>query len=110
MGRDRAGLAADELIMDLTERECRSALLMLAHATTSPGGDDADNDDPGLNPTQAAVAENAARTAILMVLEQTRSIAIPAPALEVTGQRRIRPAAAQARSPRKPPGGPDMIA
>lgn len=57
MERDPAELAADELIMDPAEREGRSPLLMLAHATRSPtrklsGCDDGtypaicDTDDP----------------------------------------------------------------
>jgi hypothetical protein len=84
----------DELIMGLTERECRSALLMLAYATTSLTSEDDDedddtDDDEGLNLMQAAIAEDAARTAIRAVLAETRGIAIHAPALEVRG--RFRP-------------------
>jgi hypothetical protein len=67
---------ADELIMGLTEKECRSALLMLAHATTSlTAENDDDDDDAGLNPTQAAIAEDTARAAIRQVLRQTRGLA-----------------------------------
>jgi hypothetical protein len=77
----------NELIMGLTERECRSALLMLACATTSLTSEDADDDD-GLNLVQAAVAEDAARTAIRAVLAETRGIPVPTPALEVRGKPR----------------------
>lgn len=110
MGRDLAGSCrqqdADELIMGLTEREARSALLMLAYATTSLGDDDADT-DAGLNATQAAIAEDAARMAIRAVLAQTRGIAAPAPAAEVpAGARRaVKPTRSS-----EPRGLPDIIA
>ena len=82
-------MPADELVMGLTEKECRSALLMLARATTSLAGDDSDDDD-GLNFTQAAITEDATRTAIHQVLMQTRGLQAATPGLEVH-TRRLRP-------------------
>ena len=99
-----------ELIMSLTEKECRSALLMLAYASTSLTGDEDDeDDDTGLNNIQAAIAEDAARTAIRAVLAETRGIAVPAPALEVyrrgvrSGMRRVRAAARTSRTTSRDP-------
>jgi hypothetical protein len=112
MGNVNGNVHEDELIMGLTEKECRSALLMLAHATTSLTGDEGAedvDDDGGLNPVQAAIAEDAARTAIRVVLAHTRGIAIPGPAFEVGGEPRPRPAR-QTGSRREREELPDIIA
>ena len=111
MGLINGQVHEDEVIMGLTERECRSALLMLACATTSLTGEDDDAaDHDGLNPVQAAIAEDAARTAIRAVLALTRRIAIPAPALEVGGEPRpptdTRRSTAQRRTSHWPVCGP----
>jgi hypothetical protein len=53
--------STDSLIMDLTEQECRAALLILAHATTSLGCDG------------ARQVEEATVTAISEVLAKTRA-------------------------------------
>lgn len=58
----------DELIMGMTKRESRSALLMLANAVESLTGDDDQDGDIGLNAVQAAIAEDAARAAIRVEL------------------------------------------
>lgn len=112
MGGDLAELCRQqvtaELIMSLTEKECRSALLMLAYASTSLTGDEDDeDDDTGLNNIQAAIAEDAARTAIRAVLAETRGIAVPAPALEVY-RRGVR--SVHETGPRSGPDQPDNIA
>ena len=110
MGTINGQVHEDELIMGLTERECRSALLMLAYATTSLAGEDDDaDDDDGLNLVQAAIAEDAARTAIRAVLAETRGIAVPAPALEVRGKPRP-PKVTHIESRRERIEPPDSIA
>jgi hypothetical protein len=83
MGFVNGQVCEDELIMGMTERESRSALLMLANAVESLTGDNDQNGDIGLDAVQAAIAEDAAWPAIRVVLAQTRGIAVPAPALEV---------------------------
>ncbi|MGH3191463.1 MAG: hypothetical protein ACRDPY_31810 [Streptosporangiaceae bacterium] len=77
---------------------------MLAHAATSLAGED---DDAGLNATQAAVAEDAARMAIRQVLAQTRGAEVATPALEAR-HRGLR--AEGSVSPLRRPGPPDIIA
>jgi hypothetical protein len=118
MGFVNGQVYEDELIMGMTERECRSALLMLANAVESLTGDDDRDGDIGLNAVQAAIAEDAARAAIRVVLAQTRGIAVPAPALEVAPRgnlladlevprRRLR---SVHQAPRNSPDLPDIIA
>jgi hypothetical protein len=98
----------DELIMGMTERECRSALLMPANAVESLTGDNDQDGDIGLNAVQVAIAEDAARPAIRVVLAQTRGIAVPAPAWklprEATSSQTLRfPSQTSVRAP-----GPDQ--
>ena len=101
--------------MGMTERECRSALLMLANAVESLTRDDDQDGDIGLNAVQAAIAEDAARAAIRVVLAQARGIAVPGPALEVAPRgnfltdlevqrRRLRSV-----RPRSGPGDPGLL-
>ena len=72
----------NELIIGMTERECRSALPMLANVVESLNGDDDQDGDIGLNAVQAAIAEDAARPAIRVVLAQTLGIAVLARQLD----------------------------
>jgi hypothetical protein len=91
---------------------------MPANAVESLTGDDDQDGDIGLNAVQAAIAEDAARAAIRVVLAQTRGIAVPAPALEVAPRgnlladlevprRRLR---SVHQAPRNSPDLPDIIA
>lgn len=93
---------------------------MLAYATTSLTSEDDDaDDDDGPNLVQAAIAEDATRTAIRAVLAETRGIAVPAPALGIAPRgnfpallgayrRRARPV--HEASPRSGTDLPDSIA
>jgi hypothetical protein len=55
MGFVNGQVYEDELIMGMTERECRSALLMLANAVESLTGDDDQDGDIGLNAADTGV-------------------------------------------------------